>query len=497
MAHEAIINFLFNSEGAMREIDNFKSRFSKALDGLAESASGIGKILGVGGGLTAGFAVKSMMDHIKLINDLKIAYSEMPIEEIGRFSNALRLMGATPEEATDALNSMQDVINRVALDGGNLPKFMTDLGLRIEDDKGRIKTAIELAKELDEALRHGKGKTWREAGINAALKEAGLSGGAFTAMKRLVTQNDEEREEFEKKLNKFWVPSAEDAERIQKFSDSINTLKLRFDELGKVLLDLGFQSIIDGINKGIEKFNKASPETQKTILYLVAGLMLLKPTISTIKNVTKALKALGSVFKVGGGLLALAALIGMVVFNVGGAHDALDEWIKGFEKWADEVEKEHPKVGKFLKMLGKAAEWISHPWDKIFENFGDYILEAEKKWNEFKEFLKQPFELPDWIKELSKAYDKGERTVGKFLYEMLPEQAQQKVSTFVQGSNVNNEPNVQITNYITADMSGDVDRDKFRAFTDRIAEGVERGTKKGLGLQNMSIQFGGQTVGGR
>ena len=95
MAHEAIINFLFNTEGAVRELDNFKSRFSKAIDGLADSASKIGTIFGIGGGITGGFAVKNVMDNIQRMNDLIVRYSDLPVEEVGKFSNALRLLGAS------------------------------------------------------------------------------------------------------------------------------------------------------------------------------------------------------------------------------------------------------------------------------------------------------------------------------------------------------------------------------------------------------------------
>lgn len=443
MAHEAIINFLFNTEGAVRELDNFKSRFSKAIDGLADSASKIGTIFGIGGGITGGFAIKNVMDNIQRMNDLIVHFSDLPIEEVGKFSNALRLLGASPEEATSALESLERVIQE-AIPSGRLPQYMEQLGLRLYDENGKVKNSIQLFKELDEKLRSIKDKTQRDALINKILgSEVGLSGGAFTAMKRLVMQTEKERRDFEGSLGKFWTPSAEDAKRIQNFSDSINTLKVRFDELGKVLLDLGAGKIIDGINKVIDTFNKSSPETQKNILYLIAGLTLLKPTISTIKKLASAFKLLGGVASSGGGLLALASLIGMVIFNIGGAHDALDQWIKGFEEWADEIEKEHPKVGAFLKMLGKAAEWISHPWDKIFENFGDSILEAEKKWDEFKDWLLQPFELPEWLEKLSNLYDKAEQKAGGFLYNLLPEDMQKSISETVNGKNTPaNIPNI-------------------------------------------------------
>ena len=259
-------------------------------------------------------------------------------------------------------------------------------------------------------------------------------------------QSEKERQDFEGRLGKFWTPSAEDAKRIQNFSDSINTLKVRFDELGKVLLDLGAGKVIDGINKATDAFNKASPETQQNILYLIAGLTLLKPTISTIKKLASAFKLLGSFASTGVGLLALASLFGMVVFNIGDAHDALDQWIKGFEEWADEIEKEHPTVGAFLTMLGKAAEWISHPWDKIFENFGDAILEAERKWDEFKEWLMQPFELPSWIKKLSSLYDKAEMKTGEVLYNLLPEDMQKSITNAVKPNVPVNIPNNGTTN---------------------------------------------------
>ncbi|MBQ3311694.1 phage tail tape measure protein [bacterium] len=478
MAHEAIINFLFNSEGAMREIDNFKSRFSKALDGLADSASKIGTIFGISGGITGGFAIKNVMDNIQRMNDLIVRYSDLPIEEVGRFSNALRLLGATPEEATGALESLERVIQE-AIPSGRLPQYMEQLGLKLHDENGNVKTSIKLYKELDEKLRAIKDTTKRDLLINKIIgSEVGLSGGAFTAMKRLVMQSEDERKAFSEKLGKFWTPSEEDAKRIQNFSDSINSLKVRFDELGKVLLDLGAKDLIDWLNKGIERFNNASPDTQKGIMYLIAGLILLKPTIKTIKGLANAFKLLGGVVTSGGGLLTLATLIGMVAFNIGGAHDALDEWIKGFEKWADEVEKEHPKVGKFLKMLGKAGEWISHPWDKLFENFGDSILAAEKKWEDFKEWLSTPFELPDWMKDIVDWFREDEKNTKSV------------IKSPINNPSLNNKNITFNTNFnfeVKGNMSEETGK-KLVEYSDNILRKFQ--------LQDYAIQIGAQNLSG-
>lgn len=389
MAHEAIINFLFNSEGAIREIDNFKSRFSNALDGLASAASNVGKVLGVGGGLTSFFSVKDFMEHIKLIGDLNTLYNNLPINKIGRFANAMELLGSSDEEAVASLRSMQKMLESLRSEkGGKYLHILQKIGVQPFDEATKeLKDAITLFEEIDESLRHGLGKTMYEGQKTKLFEDLGMSSDQLVAAIRYVNQTDDELKELNETLDKMWAPDESDVERLRKFNKSLATLQNKFRELGKTLLDLGLGNIIDAFNKAIEQFIKASPETQKAIIEIAGALMTLGPGIVLLRSLI--------------GLLPLMALVLalLVAFNVGGLHDELDKRIEDFDKWNKELEKEHPILAAFGKQLSDFGKAMSHPWDTLKTSFSQIINDMKAIWDDFKKWLQTPFELPQWAKD--------------------------------------------------------------------------------------------------
>ena len=475
MAHEAIINFLFNSEGAIREIDNFKSRFSQALDGLADTASNIGKIFGVGGGLASFFSIKDFMEHIKLIGDLNVAYSNLPIEKIGRFSNAMELLGASDEEVISSLTSIQKLTANVKATGQGWPGLLNVLIGSPTKANGQMKTSLEILEELDEGIRRYEeaGKKLDEGQINKLLEDLGFSGSAFTAMKRYLAQSAEERKKFEKRLDTLWTPSEEDVKLQRDFADSLNELRIRFRELGKVLLDLGLGKIINGITEAIKKFNEASPETQKAILGITASLILLKPGI-------KSLKGLKNLLSLGGGVLGPWILLGAVYLaianNIGGSKDALDEWLKTYNDWVAKLEKDHPFLAEFAKQIGDLGQAILHPIDTLKEHW-----EAMTK--AFRELMDM---VPDFLWDKNKGNtEKGFKLVDKML-EFSGAQVV-KVPPQAEDEKVNNSKSLVFNPIYNITVEGNMDEEtayKLGGYVNR------------LGLDSIARQAGGLNTGG-
>lgn len=56
MSNNAVINFLFNSENAVRQIDTFTSKFNQTMDALSNSA--VGKFGRVAAAVGSAFSIK-------------------------------------------------------------------------------------------------------------------------------------------------------------------------------------------------------------------------------------------------------------------------------------------------------------------------------------------------------------------------------------------------------------------------------------------------------
>lgn len=376
MAHEAIINFLFNSEGAMREIDNFKSRFSKALDGLADSASNIGKVLGVGGGLATFFSAKDFMDHIRALGDLNTLYNNLPIDKIGRFSNAMELLGASDEEAVASLKSMQKMLENLrSPEGGKYLNILQNIGVQPFDEAtGKLKDAITLFYEIDESLRHGLGKTMYEGQKTKLFEDLGMSGDQLVAAIRYINQTDEQLKDLNKTLDKMWTPDESDVNRLRNFDKSLALLRNTFRKLGKTLIDLGLGNLIDNFNKAIERFINISPDTQKAIMYFVGGLIMLKPTLKTLKTMHELLKLPGSLISP---WFLFAGVYALIANNIGGSKDALDDLLKKYNEWVKTLTDDHPFLAEFAKQIGDLFQAILHPLDTFIKAWNG----LKKDWN--------------------------------------------------------------------------------------------------------------------
>jgi hypothetical protein len=376
MAHEAIINFLFNSEGAMREIDNFKSRFSKALDGLADSASNIGKVLGVGGGLATFFSAKDFMDHIRAIGDLNTLYNNLPIDKIGRFSNAMELLGASDEEAVASLKGLQDMMAKLeGPDGGQFIPLLQNIGVQpIDEATGKIKDAITLFMEIDESLRHGLGTALKDTQRTQLFEKLGLSGDSLTAVMRYVNQTDEELANLNKTLDKMWTPDESDVNRLRNFDKSLALLRNTFRKLGKTLIDLGLGNLIDNFNKAIGKFIELSPDTQKAIMYFIGALIMMKPALKTLEMMRDLLKLPSSLISP---WLLFAGVYALVANNIGGSKDALEELLKKYNEWVKTLKDDHPFLAEFAKQIGDLFQAILHPIDTFIKAWNG----LKKDWN--------------------------------------------------------------------------------------------------------------------
>lgn len=479
MANEAVINFLFNSQGAIRELDNFKSKFSSVVDGIENSA--IGKFTAIGSAIAGAFSIKSFVDYTKTMADFSMMWRSMPIEKVSRFANLMQLMNrkADFKESVSALGALQQRLNDFRENPSNRPKLWDVLGINLTDSQGRFKNALEIMDELiikyREYQKNAKeGERIDDSMVTDLLQNMGLSEPMIVAMKRRMNQSEDDFEEYSDKLGKMFEASAGDYETIEKFNESITRLENSFRKFGKSLLENSFiKDIIEGITKALNKFNELPEDTQKKIFGVAFAFMTLGPAIKILKGVGWLINP----------WVLFAGLIVAVANNVGGLKDKLEEFKKKYDDWASEIEKEHPILGKLFRQFGDIIDAVIHPIDNL-----------KKAWAD----LKKEFDfVPDWLdKVVNKWGNKLNLGIGA---EMAQSEEQKKraqtLSSQVQSpvyvkdfvpENIGKNVSVSQTNnfYVDGDM------------TEEVGEGMVN-RLNGSVMRNVVNQVGGSYSGSR
>lgn len=371
MANEAVINFLFNTQGAMRGLDNFKSKFSSVLDGIENSA--IGKFTAIGSAIAGAFSIKSFVDYTKTMADFSTTWRSMPIEKVSRFANLMQLMNrkADFKESIGALGALQQKLNDFRENPSSRPKLWDVLGINLTDANGRFKNALEIMDELIVKYREyqknaKEGEKIDDSMVTDLLQSMGLSEPMVVAMKKRMDQSEDDFEAYTEKLGKMFEASGKDFETIEKFQESITKLESAFRKFGKSLLENGFiKDAIEGITSAIEKFNDLDEDTQKKIFGIAFAFMALGPAL-------KVLKGVGWLFNP---WIIFLGLIVAVANNVGGLKDKLEEFKKKYDDWANDVEQKHPFLGKLLKEFGAILDGLLHPIDNLKKAWADLMKE--------------------------------------------------------------------------------------------------------------------------
>lgn len=318
MSNNAIINFLFNSQGAVTELDKFKKSFGNAIDSIKESAAvklgALGTIIG------GAFSIKEFVEHMKVISDLKTKYQTlMSVADISKFSNLIELLGGTDKEATDILDKTQKALFDLIEMPSKFPEKLRGVISPIDDLTGKMKTPMQYLKELREVIKR---EDWGEKDINNALESLGIYS---NATKRFMTLSEEEFTGFENEANKMWVPSDDDIKRMTRFRTSVTRLKNAFRALGGKLLELGLGDLIDLVTDVLDYLTK-------------------KDWGEVIDDITS---------------------------TVGKYQDKLDEYLESYNKWVEKVSKKHPLAGSFLKQFGKLVDDMLHPIEALTKAYNN------------------------------------------------------------------------------------------------------------------------------
>lgn len=379
MANEAVISFLFNTQGAMRGLDNFKKKFSDVMDGIENSS--IGKFTAIGSAIAGAFSIKAFADYTKAVADFTTLWS-MPIDQVGRFANEMKLLNRSADikEVLGSLTSFQNKLNDFKTGNWVPPALFDILGVNIMDNEGNVRNALEVMEDLIQKYREFPDKANIDKDMFTEMMQSlGLSESVQVSMIKRMKQTEAEFDEYTKKLNRMFVPSEKDNQMLERFNTSITELESSFRKFGQSLLENGFiKDIIEGITGAIDKFNKLPDDTQKKIFGYAAAFMALGPSIKILKGIGWLINP----------WIIFAGVVGAVANNVGGLKDKLEEFQNKYNNWVSEVSKEHPALGAWLKEIGKLIDAILHPIDNL-----------KQAWADLKKEFSIDFKIPESVKK--------------------------------------------------------------------------------------------------
>ena len=384
MAHEAVINFIFNSQEALREISSFSNKFTQTIERLSNSS--IAKFGRIGAVLGSVFSIKGFYDHTKAIGDLATKYDQLPIEQISRFSNAMELLGSTDEEAVHTLDNLEKKLTDLR-QGGTWSGLLTAWGV-MPTENGRMKTSIELFSEIIQKVRelNKEGVKIDSGSLNKMFGEIGLDERGIISFNKLIKMSDDELKEYTKLLNSMGIVSNDTYKNFDKLRQSFVLLKSSVIAFGETLSQTFLPDFVKWISELVNKFNKLDTTTQNWILGSV-GLFVFLPQIIGLFKVLSSILALISahpIILLLGGITALA-------MNLGGCRDKLDELHKSFDDWINSLRKDHPFLASFFDQLSEMIEGLLHPietvkkaWGRIKRGFGfgddgDLDIKEEKE----------------------------------------------------------------------------------------------------------------------
>ena len=270
----AVINFVVNTQAARQQIQNFKNNISTAAKNISNNVVGkFGGLVGLGGGLKA---LTDAYQRIKQISDLSSKF-KLPVQEVSKFSNTMSLFGASTEESLSAIENIQQaIIDYRTTGGGALKAVAAQVGLSLTNADGSMKNSMQVIEDLRQKF---KGLS-----ASAQVKVAQELGLSNPAMLRMLRASDEEYAQMKAKGSSMNVVTEEMADKVQKMNRLIAELKLRWQEVGGVLINYALKGL-RLLTDGIQKFNELSKGTQKTILTVVGAFLALAPAISIIKGI--------------------------------------------------------------------------------------------------------------------------------------------------------------------------------------------------------------------
>lgn len=500
MANEAVINFLFNSEGATRELSNFKTKFDNALKAIEDS--GVGKFTAIGSAIAGAFSIKKFVDYTHTMADFNAVFSNIPLERVGRFANLMKLLNreADYNESISALTTMQKKINQLRTQGGEIPKAWGLLGITGRDEQGNWLDATEVMDEVitkyrkfQQEAKEGLHPAFDTGLLSEMFDEMGLSKSIQVSLSRIMNASEEEFAETYQTVGGMFTPSKEDADNVLNFEQALTKLESAFNKLGRTLLTNGFiTGAVNAFADAVNRFTNLPDETQEHILAIGTAFVSLSPAIKILRTIAGFANP----------WTMLAGAILAVATNIGGARDKIEELKSKYDSWVKDLNESHPFLAKFFEQIGELMDVVLHPvqkfkeaWDGIKQNIKDIIDLIPQMFGGGKQLPEGT--LPKWAE--AESAQEGEKSAVTKWFDKISGFVNSGLETFGVDTKAylrNPETNVNNSKTATVNVYGvnynDIDR-----VTEAVQNGVNNSMQTSFNWQQIVNQGGAGYSGAR
>ena len=316
----------------------------------------------------------------------------MSEDQILALAAAMSSVGINAEAGGSSMSRVMQKMNSDVKSGeGNLAAFAEVSGMSAEEfqkawEEDAAGTIVEFVKGLDEINKAG-------GDVAGALKEMGInSTQEIDTLLRLSGAGDTLTEALQQSAQGWdenTALSEEAGVRYETLESKLAVLKNQVVDLaieyGGPLMD-AFSSALDVVQPMIEKvaelaekFSNASPETQKMIIVAGGLLAALGPVISTISTLSTGI---GSIIKIGGGLITNFGAIGSAGSALAGGLSATIGFL-------------FSPAGAILVGIAAVVAggvWLYKNWDTVKEKAGQLKEWVSTKWTELSTATSQKFQ---------------------------------------------------------------------------------------------------------
>lgn len=354
---QAVIELLFNSKAAEKGIQGFASKFGQTINAVKDSATAV--LGGFGATIFSGFSAKEAYDEIIKLADASDLLN-LDVERVSRFSNQIRALGGSSEDAVGMLKSLDQAIVDVRTStSGPLKTLAASVGINLAG----VRDSIDMMEKLR--------KTYKNLNSSGQKKMLQEMGSFDPSVIRMMQMTEEEYRKMQSEATKYGVITNKDKDTALEMQKAITRISLAFQQFGQNVLPM-IVPLIEGIARVLEWIVDLGPNVSQTIFIVGAAFASLAPAIGVFNSIAKgiglvktAFSAL-SAFAVANPLLASLMAISAVVMVIANNWEtiktsAMEAWeaIKSFGSkiknfFSDEEEKKvvpEPETLKDVKTL--------------------------------------------------------------------------------------------------------------------------------------------------
>lgn len=351
-------------EQGMHESESLADKLKKKLHETDEQATKtghsfralIGQVASLAGvGLSLAAIVHGIQDTAKQYTELsKLALQfRATVDAVDEFRDASALLGITEQQSTESLHSMERAIQDTVLGLGRAQKVFEELGIKVKDSQGHIKSTTAVMTELS-----GKFKTMDRGTQIRVMERLGLDPGLLKLFNSDLGALQKRMEDVDRaarfNLDVAVKRSNEYTKASKELGIELNTLKLY---LGK--LTEGFK--IAALPFFTKAMQVATEYTQKFLgflmkhSHLVEGFMVAAGAAISYFLIPAAINGAIAVWA----MIAPFALVAAAALAVGAVFALLYDDVTNFMEGNDSL------IGDIVKKWPWVAEVVKDVWEVI------------------------------------------------------------------------------------------------------------------------------------